>query len=115
MIKKILIALVLILAALAVVIATRPDDFRVTRSATIAAPPTALFEQVNDLKKWEAWSPWAKLDPNSKMTYEGPPAGVGAVAKWNGNNDVGEGIQTITESRPGELVRMKLEFIRPFA
>ena len=115
MFTKILIALALILAVLAAVIVTRPDDFRVTRSATMAAPPAVVFEHVNDLKKWEAWSPWAKLDPNSKMTYEGAPSGVGAITKWNGNNDVGEGIQTITESRPGELVRMKLEFIRPFA
>ncbi|WP_133795746.1 SRPBCC family protein [Prosthecobacter fusiformis] len=115
MFTKILIFLAVILAVLAVVIQMRPDDFSITRSATMAAPPQVVFDQVNDLHKWEGWSPWAKLDPDCKETFEGPPAGTGAIFKWSGNNEVGEGIQTIVESRPAELVRMKLEFIRPFA
>lgn len=114
MIAKILIGLAIILAILAAVISIQPEDFKVTRSANLAAPPQVVFEQVNDLRKWEAWSPWAKLDPNAKESFEGPSAGEGAIMKWSGNNEVGEGQQTITESRPAELVRMKLEFIRPF-
>lgn len=115
MIKKILIILALALIALVVVIQTRPDEFNVTRSATMAAPPQAVFEHVNDLHKWQAWSPWAKLDPQATQRFEGPPAGTGSVFAWSGNNDVGEGKQTIVESKPAELVRFKLEFIRPFA
>ncbi|MDZ4287407.1 MAG: SRPBCC family protein [Prosthecobacter sp.] len=114
MISKILLILAAILVILAVVIAIQPDDLRVSRSATMAAAPAAVFEQVNDFHKWEAWSPWAKLDPNSKVTYEGPASGTGAIFKWSGNNEVGEGQQTITESKPGELVRIKLDFIKPF-
>lgn len=115
MISKILIAIAVVLVILAVVISRRPDDFRYSRSATMAASPTAVFEQVNDFHKWDAWSPWAKLDPNCKVTFEGPASGTGAIFKWSGNSEVGEGRQTIVESRPGELVRIKLEFIRPFA
>jgi uncharacterized protein YndB with AHSA1/START domain len=111
---KILIALVVIVGILLGVIATRPDDFRVTRSATFNAPPATVFPQVNDFQKWEAWSPWAKLDPNVKNTFEGPTAGAGAVFRWVGNNEVGEGGMTILESRPNELVRIKLDFIKPF-
>lgn len=114
MFSKILIGLAVILAILAIVITMQPEDFKVARSATMAAPPAVVFEQVNDLRKWEAWSPWANLDPNAVESFEGPPAGKGAIMKWSGNNEVGEGRQTITESRPAELVRMKLEFIRPF-
>ena len=99
----------------AVVIATRPSDFRVSRSATIAAPPETVFPHVNELKKWDAWSPWAKLDPNAKNTFAGPPAGKGAAMSWAGNNDVGEGKMTISESRPNELVQFKLEFYKPMA
>jgi hypothetical protein len=115
MLKKSLIALVLIVVVLVAIVAMQPSEFRVARSATIAAPPAAVFAQVNDFHKWEAWSPWAKLDPAMKKAYEGAPAGTGAIYKWNGNNEVGEGSTTITESRPNDLVRIKLEFVRPFA
>ncbi|TLD70961.1 polyketide cyclase [Phragmitibacter flavus] len=114
MIIKILIGLVIVLVILAIVIALQPADFRVTRSATMAAPPEGVFEQVDDLKKWEAWSPWAKMDATMKQTYEGPATGVGAISRWTGNAQVGEGSMTITESRPNELVGLKLQFLKPF-
>ena len=115
MLKKILIALAVILLVLVAVIALRPSDFRYTRSLAIAAPAPAVFAEVNDLHKWEAWSPWAKIDPAMKMTYEGAQVGVGSSYTWSGNNEVGEGRSTIVESRPSDLIRMKLEFKRPFA
>lgn len=93
----------------------RPSDFRVERSATMRAPAHAVFTQVNDLQNWRAWSPWEKLDPALKRTYEGPQAGTGAIYAWQGNKDVGEGRMTIVESRPAELVRIRLEFFKPFA
>jgi uncharacterized protein YndB with AHSA1/START domain len=112
--KYIVSALVVIVVAFSVIVALQPSDFRVTRTATIAAPPEAVFVQVNNLHRWEAWSPWAKLDPAAKNTYEGPAAGVGAAFAWSGNRQVGEGRMTITDSRPNEAVRMNLEFIKPF-
>ena len=115
MFKKILIALAFIVLVLVVVISMRPSDFRYTRSLAISAPATAVFAEVNDLRKWEAWSPWAKIDPAMKMTYEGAPVGVGSSYTWSGNNEVGEGRSTIVESHPSDLIRFKLEFKRPFA
>jgi len=115
MLKKIFIGIGVIIIVFLIVVATRPAEFRVTRSASISAPPAVVFAQVNDLHKWDAWSPWAKLDPAMKQTHEGAPAGPGAVYSWAGNSDVGEGRMTITESRPDELVRIKLEFLKPFA
>ena len=107
-------ALLVLVVGFAAIVALQPSDFRVTRSATIAAPPETIFSQVNDLHQWEAWSPWAKLDPAAKSSYEGPAAGVGAAFSWAGNNQVGEGRMTITESRPNDLIRMNLEFMKPF-
>ncbi|MBI2924099.1 MAG: SRPBCC family protein [Verrucomicrobia bacterium] len=115
MVKKILIALAAIIVVFVVIVALQPSDFRVTRSATMSAKPAAVFDQVNDLHKWEAWSPWAKLDPAAKNTFEGPAAGTGAIFRWAGNNQVGEGSMTITESRPNELVRFRLDFLKPMA
>jgi len=115
MLKTILIALAVIIVVLVVIVALQPSDFRVARSATISAPPPAVFAQVNDFHKWEAWNPWGKVDPAMKQTYEGAPAGPGAIYTWSGNNEVGEGRMTITDSRPSELIRVKLEFFKPFA
>ena len=115
MLKKILIAIAVIVVVFLIVVAMQPSEFRVTRNATMSAPAPAVFAQVNELKKWEAWSPWAKMDPAMKQTYEGPAAGVGAISSWAGNNAVGEGRMTITESRSNELVRFNLEFFKPMA
>ncbi len=115
MLKKILIALMAIVVAFVVVVAMQPSEFRVERSAPISAPAPAVFAQVNDFHNWEEWSPWAKLDPAAKATFEGPSAGTGAIFRWAGNKEVGEGSMTITESRPSDLIRIKLEFLKPFA
>jgi hypothetical protein len=112
--KRALIGFAVIVALLAAVVAMQPADYRVTRSATLTAPPRDVFAQVNDFHNWEAWSPWAKLDPHAKATFEGPASGNGAKFAWSGNDKIGEGRQTIIESRPDELIRIKLEFERPF-
>ena len=115
MLKKILIGVVVVIAVFLILVLTRPADFRVERSATIAAPAQALFEQVNDHHKFNQWNPFLKLDSNVKNTYSGPDSGVGAVCSWDGNKDVGAGSATITESKPGELVRERMDWIRPMA
>ena len=111
----VLLALAIIAILFFVLLVGRPDEFKVVRSATIAAPPATVFEQVNDFHKWDAWSPWVKIDPAMKQTYEGPASGTGAISRWAGNNQVGEGSMTITESRPNELIRFNLDFIKPMA
>ena len=115
MLKKIALALLLIVLAFAGYVAMQPAVGTVTRSATIAAPPSAVFPYVNDLHKWQDWSPWAKLDPNAKVTFEGPEAGTGAAFSWSGNSEVGEGKMTIVESKPDEYVKMNIDFVKPFA
>ncbi|MDP1639939.1 MAG: SRPBCC family protein [Hyphomicrobium sp.] len=114
MIKKILAGLVVLIAAFAGYVALQPDELLIQRQATIAAPPAAVFEQVNDLKKWDAWSPWAKMDPNAKVGFEGPAAGKDATFTWSGNDKIGEGRMTIVDSRPTELVDIKVDFTKPF-
>jgi polyketide cyclase/dehydrase/lipid transport protein len=119
MIKKILlyglVVIVLIIVIFCVVVVMQPTHYTVERSATINAPAPVVFAQVNDFHKWQAWSPWEKLDPNMKKEFSGAAAGNGAVYSWAGNNDVGEGKMTITDSRPNDLIKIKLEFVKPFA
>ena len=75
--KKVLIGFVAILAIFSIVVACQPPDFAIARTAAMAAPSAAAFAQVNDFHKWDAWSPWAKIDPAMKTTYEGPGSGTG--------------------------------------
>jgi hypothetical protein len=114
MLTGILAAIGAVAAVLGIVVARRPSEFRVSRTATIAAPAPVLFAQVNDFRNWAAWSPYEKRDPAMRKTYEGAPAGTGAVYTWSGNKEVGQGRTTITESRPSELIRIRLEFEKPF-
>ena len=116
MMKKILIGLAAIVVLIGIFLAfaaTRPADFRVERSATLSASPAALFEHVNNHRKFTVWNPFMKLDPNVKNTYSGPESGVGAVCSWDGNRDIGAGSCTIIESKPGELVRCRMDWKRP--
>jgi uncharacterized protein YndB with AHSA1/START domain len=115
MLKKILLVIVAVVAALVVVVAMQPTTYTVTRITSIAAPPADLFSVVNDFHKWDAWSPWAKLDPAMKASFDGPPAGAGAVYSWVGNDKVGEGRMTMLESKPNQSVRIKVDFLKPFA
>ena len=114
MLKKILIGFLVVLVALAIVIAMQPNSFSISRKGTISAPALVVFDQVNNFRKWEAWSPWDKLDPDMKRVFSGPESGKGAVYAWDGNDKVGSGSMTLTESKSGELVQIKLEFKKPF-
>jgi hypothetical protein len=99
---------------LVIVIALQAPDFRIERSATIAAPAATVFGHVNHFQKWLAWSPFEGIDPGMKRTFEGPPEGVGAIYRWSGNSRAGEGAMTITESHPAERIAIKMEFAKPF-
>src|SRR4051794_28541053 len=109
MLKIVLISLAVIVVGFVAVVARRPSNFRIARSVTIAAPPAVIFAHVNDLHKFQEWSPWARIDPNSKVDYEGPQAGTGAKFSWSGNKEVDEGAMSVTDSRPAELVQFRLD------
>ena len=113
MIKIVLIALVVLVAGVVLFAATRPDNFRVERSAQISAPPEKILSFINDFHQWSAWSPYEKLDPAMKRTYAGQPAGKGAVYEWNGNSKAGQGRMEIVEAAPTATV-IKLDFVKPF-
>jgi uncharacterized protein YndB with AHSA1/START domain len=114
MLKKIALVVVVLVAALLAFAATKPDSFRVQRTASIKAPPEKIFPLINDLKSWSAWSPWEKLDPAMKRTHSGAASGKGAVYEWAGNGEVGAGRMEIVAAAPPSAVRIKLDFLKPF-
>ena len=118
MLKKVALSLFLVitLAVIAVlsIAATRPATYHVERSQSMGATPEVVFAVVNDLHRFREWSPWQKLDPAMKVTFEGPSSGVGASYSWVGNDQVGEGRMTTTDATPPGSLTQKLEFLKPF-
>ena len=107
--------IVLAVAGILVYAAMQPDEFRITRSATVKAPAERVYPHIAGLRAWGAWSPWERKDPGMKRTFSGPESGVGAAYAWEGNKDVGSGRMEITEAAaPGKVV-IRLEFLKPFA
>lgn len=114
MLKIIGLIVVVLIAALLIYAATRPDTFRLQRSITINAPSEKIFPFINDFKNWLAWSPYERIDPNLKRTYGEATQGHGAVYEWDGNNQVGQGRMEILKSIPSSKVVIKLDFIKSF-
>lgn len=115
MLTLILAAVAVIVLILVIVVAVQPSRYSVARSIHIAASPSAVFPHVSNLRNTVVWSPWVKLDPTAKQTFEGPDAGVGSINAWDGNKHVGAGRQTIVACQTDQRVVIKLEFFRPFA
>jgi hypothetical protein len=113
--RRIGITVLVLVVALLAFVATRPERFRIERSAVVGAPPEVVFTLIDDFHQWGRWSPWEKVDPDMQRTFAGPAAGPGASYAWAGNREIGKGRMTILESRPGELVSIRLEFFEPFA
>jgi len=111
-----MIALVIIVALVVMLIyaSTRPDTFRLERSASVNAPPEKVFPLINDYKNWALWSPYENKDPAMKRTFSGAPAGRGAVYEWDGNKNVGTGRMEIVDTAPPNKIIIKLDFLKPF-
>lgn len=104
----VLVAVILILAIIA------PKTYDVNRSVVISKPRNEVFEYLKYLKNMDHWSPWAKKDPNMEKKFTGTDGEVGAISYWNGNKEVGEGEQEITNIVPGERIDGVLRFMKPW-
>ena len=114
MIKTIVILVGLLVAAVLIFAATRPDSLRVQRAASIKAPPEKIFPLISDFKRWTAWSPYEKKDPGMQRSYGGAAEGKGATYAWDGDSNVGQGRMEITDAQSPGRVAIKLDFTRPF-
>jgi len=114
MLGVILIVIVVAIAGVLIVAATKPDSFRVQRSTSIKAPPDRIFPMINDLDTWRSWSPYETKDPAMKRTFGAVTRGKGAVYEWDGDRNVGQGRMEIMESAPPSRVTIKLDFLKPF-
>jgi uncharacterized protein YndB with AHSA1/START domain len=113
MLKTALLVVAAVIAALLVYAAFRPDSFRLSRSGTIDAPPDRVFALINELRRFNEWNPFARMDPQNAITYDAVTAGVGGAYTWQGEKS-GAGRMQITESVPGQRVTARLDFSKPF-
>ncbi len=114
MLKKIVLALLVVVAGILLFAATKPDTFHVERTATIDAPPDRVYALISDFHQWTRWSPWEELDPAMSRTHSGAPQGGGAVYEWSGNSDVGKGRMEITRADVPSRVTIALDFLDPW-
>jgi Polyketide cyclase / dehydrase and lipid transport len=114
MIQTILIIIAVIIAAILIYVATKPNDFQIQRSIMIKATPDKLFPLINDLHLMQTWSAWEKVDPQMKRSYSGEASGKGAKYAWEGNKQIGQGTMEIVESVPNSKIGLHMHFIKPF-
>jgi uncharacterized protein YndB with AHSA1/START domain len=105
--------LVVGIAAVLILAATKPDEFRIQRTASIKAPPEKIFPLINDYKSWTAWSPYENKDPDMKRTYSPTTSGTGATYAWEGNGNVGAGNMVITNAQAPSKIALDLNMTKP--
>jgi len=115
-ILKTLLVLLLLLVVIGVIaMLVLPMNMEITRTTTIDAPASASWKNVNSLRAMMEWSPWAELDTNQTIEYGGEDGAVGSWYTWSGNEDVGQGKQTITSTNEESMtVETYLEFFSPW-
>ncbi|HEX9255583.1 MAG TPA: SRPBCC family protein [Candidatus Angelobacter sp.] len=111
---KILVLLAVLIVAILILAATRPNTFHVQGSIVINAPAEKIFPLINDLRAWERWEPEDRKDPTMKKTFSGPASGTGAATEWESTGQGGKGRLAITASVPDSRVAIKVDFVRPF-
>jgi hypothetical protein len=111
-----IVAVVLAVAIVAVLFlaSTKPDSFRIQRSAVMRAPAGSIFPYINNFHQWANWSPWENKDPAMKRSYSGSESGKGAVYAWDGNKNVGSGRMEILDASSPSKITIKLDFFKPF-
>lgn len=117
MLEAIVIIAVILAVAIAVILilaSTKPDTFRIERSAIINAPAEKIFAVLTDFRQWTGWSPWEHRDPALKRDYSGAERGKGAIYGWEGNKSVGSGRMEILEANAPSKVFIQLDFLKPF-
>jgi uncharacterized protein YndB with AHSA1/START domain len=108
------LVIVILVASVLLLAASKPARFRIARSARIQAPAERIFPLINDFHQWVAWSPYEKLDPTMTKTFSGAASGTGAAYAWEGNNKAGKGRMEISESVPHSRIVIPLEFEKPW-
>src|SRR5690348_4186807 len=108
MMKKIALALVVVVGGFLGYVAMQPSAMSISREVVIKAPAEAIFPLVNSSKRSNDWMPWKAMDPNLQMSYSGPDEGVGSASSWQSEGQMGKGQSVVIASVPNQLVKTEL-------
>ncbi len=114
MIKKIIIAIVVLVAGVLAYAASRPAELAIDRVIVISATPEVIFPHINNSQKANEWMPWQATDAGLKMIYAGPAEGVGSKSSWDSSGQMGAGEALVVESVPSQVVKTQLTYTKPF-
>jgi hypothetical protein len=111
---KVILWIVVALAAIVVIGGLLlPKTYSVSRSITINAKDSVIYNNVANFNNFLKWNPWNKMEPTAKVTVTGPLAQEGHLYQWNGD-ETGQGQMKITKAVPFSLIDIDLTFIKPF-
>jgi len=109
--KKVLIIFGAIIVLLIIIAFILPSKVKIERSLTMKTTKPVVYEQVNNMKKWEKWSPWHRMDTAMQITYGDTIFGTGAWYSWTSeNSNLGNGKMLITNSHPNDSIITDLIF-----
>lgn len=109
--KRIFVTLIALFVLAVGVAFLLPNRAAASRSIVIDRPASMIFPMLDGFSRFNEWSPWFDLDPQTVYTYEGPAHGVGAKSLWKSDDpNVGQGSQTITRVVPDQRVETALDF-----
>ncbi|WP_347922444.1 SRPBCC family protein [Pontimicrobium sp. SW4] len=106
--KVIIIILLIFIIGSCGYIAVQPNSYDIQRSRVIKAPAELLFNQINDFKNWESWSPWVEKEPNLQISYPEQTSGVGGSYSWIGEDGPGN-MKTLAVS-PFDSISQEMQF-----
>lgn len=109
MIKKILIALLVLILIYLAICPLGPKNMNAETIKTVKLSPEQAYSYFSDFKTWPKWSIWISEDPEIKLTFQEPSAGLGASYSWISKKS-GNGRMRIVNVKPNESIDYELNF-----
>ncbi|MBK9495106.1 MAG: SRPBCC family protein [Xanthomonadales bacterium] len=104
------IALLLVAVLFVIVGVALPDHRNVRHSVETNRPVRLVYDLLNGFQRFAEWHPLRMHDPAIKYTLEGEGRGVGAVLRYQSENDkIGTGTLTITDSIEDSSIEFTIE------
>ena len=107
-IKYILLLLLILVIGVSIYIAVQPNSFEVTRTKTLNAPQSVVYNNIIDFKNWEAWNSWKDENPDIIITLPEQTKGVGGSYTWQ--DDDGVGSMTTIATEPMKTIAQEMQF-----
>lgn len=79
-----------------------PKTSFVEKTAVINAAPEQVYALLNNMKTYDSWMTWNKMDPTMTKEYGSQTVGAGAFYSWK-SKKMGNGKMLIKESTPTKI------------